>query len=231
MADHPNVERLRRGYEAYARGDLATLRGMFADTITLHFLGHTQLSGAYNGASEVLGYFERLPEIGAAFSFEVHDLLADDEHGVALLAGTAERTGERIHQKVVPEGGPRLPSRRRRPGHRLVELLGGPGSPRRAACVTVPHPLGCRAASRQPAHEAVLDLDGPRPTVELGAIAARSEPGSPSPPCPRCAPSTLHRSQATREVRRSGGTAHERLSARCRPASASGVASESGPRG
>ena len=93
MADHPNVERLRRGYEAYARGDLATLRGMFADTITFHFLGHTQLSGAYNGLSEVLGYFERLPEIGAAFRFEVH--------GVALLAGTAERTGERIEQKVV----------------------------------------------------------------------------------------------------------------------------------
>jgi ketosteroid isomerase-like protein len=90
MADHPNVERLRRGYEAYARGDLATLRGMFADTITFHF----------HGLSEVLGYFERLPEIGAA-RFEVHDLLADDEHGVALLAGTAERTGERIEQKVV----------------------------------------------------------------------------------------------------------------------------------
>jgi hypothetical protein len=64
MADHPNVERLRRGYEAYARGDLATLRGMFADTITFHFLGHTQLSGTYNGLSEVLGYFERLQEIG-----------------------------------------------------------------------------------------------------------------------------------------------------------------------
>jgi ketosteroid isomerase-like protein len=57
MADHPNVERLRRGYDAYARGDLATLRGMFADTITLHFLGHTQRSGTYNGPSEVLGYF------------------------------------------------------------------------------------------------------------------------------------------------------------------------------
>src|SRR4029453_2823121 len=101
MGNHPNVEGLRRGYEAYARGDLATLRGMFADTITFHFLGHTQLSGAYNGLSEVLGYFERLPEIGAAFRFEVHDLLVDDDHGVALLAGTAEREGERVEQKVV----------------------------------------------------------------------------------------------------------------------------------
>jgi ketosteroid isomerase-like protein len=101
MADHPNVERLRRGYEAYAKGDLAALRDMFADTITFHFLGHTQLSGAYHGLSEVLGYFERVEEVGGAFRFEVHDLLADDEHGVALLAGTAERTGERIEQKVA----------------------------------------------------------------------------------------------------------------------------------
>ena len=99
--NHPNVERLRRGYEAYARGDLATLRGMFADTVTFHFLGHTPLSGAYNGIAEVLGYFARLQESGAAFTFDVHELLADDEHGVALLAGTAERTGERIEQKVV----------------------------------------------------------------------------------------------------------------------------------
>jgi uncharacterized protein len=55
MADRPSVEQLRRGYEAYARGDLATLRGMFADTITFPFLGYTQLSGAYNGLGEVLG--------------------------------------------------------------------------------------------------------------------------------------------------------------------------------
>ena len=40
MADHPNAERLRRGYEAYARGDLATLRGMFADANAFHFHTH-----------------------------------------------------------------------------------------------------------------------------------------------------------------------------------------------
>jgi hypothetical protein len=31
MTEHPNVERLRRGYAAYATGDLATLRGLLAD--------------------------------------------------------------------------------------------------------------------------------------------------------------------------------------------------------
>jgi ketosteroid isomerase-like protein len=55
MTDHPNAERLRRGYAAYAKGDLATLRG----------------------------------------------LLADDQHAVALLTGTAERSGKRTEQNVV----------------------------------------------------------------------------------------------------------------------------------
>jgi ketosteroid isomerase-like protein len=59
------------------------------------------LSGAYNGLSEVLGYFARLRESGAAFRFEVRDLLADDEHAVAMLTGTAERSGKRIEQMVV----------------------------------------------------------------------------------------------------------------------------------
>jgi uncharacterized protein len=101
MTDHPNVERLRQGYSAYAKGDLATLRGMLADDVTFHFLGHTPLSGAYHGLTEVLGYFARLRDSGAAFTFEVHDLLADDQHAVAMLAGTAARSGNLIQQKVV----------------------------------------------------------------------------------------------------------------------------------
>jgi ketosteroid isomerase-like protein len=101
MADHPNIQRLRQGYAAYAKGDLATLRGMLADDVTFHFLGHTPLSGTYHGLTEVLGEFARLRESGAAFRFELHDLLADDEHAVAMLAGTAERSGKRIQQKVV----------------------------------------------------------------------------------------------------------------------------------
>jgi ketosteroid isomerase-like protein len=101
MAEHPNLQRLRLGYEAYASGDLATLRELLADDVGFHFLGHTPLSGDYQGLGGVLGYFERLRESGASFTFEVHALLADDEHGVGLLRGMAERAGRRVEQKVV----------------------------------------------------------------------------------------------------------------------------------
>jgi ketosteroid isomerase-like protein len=200
MLDHPNVERLRRGYEAYARGDLATLRGMFADTITLHFLGHTQLSGTYNGPREVLGYFERLPEIGAAFRFEVHDLLADDEHEVALLLagrnGQASGSSRRSFTSSISTPTARSPNG------------GTSGRTRKPSTICwskSPHPL---RLSRGPL--------GSLPTRQCStwtglALRLSWEPSSPGPtpvrrrgPCPRCAPSTLHRGQATRDVRRSG---------------------------
>jgi hypothetical protein len=84
------------------------------------------LGVAYNGLTEVLNYFGRLQQSGAAFKFEVHALLADDEHPVALLASTAER----LRKANRAEGRPRLSRQRRWQGHRLVELLGGPASPR-----------------------------------------------------------------------------------------------------
>lgn len=42
MAEHPNLQRLRLGYEAYANGDLVTLRDLLADDVGFHFLGHTR---------------------------------------------------------------------------------------------------------------------------------------------------------------------------------------------
>jgi hypothetical protein len=55
----------------------------------------------YSRLNEVFDYFGRLQQSGPAFILEVHSLLADDEHGVALPVGTAERASRRIEQKVV----------------------------------------------------------------------------------------------------------------------------------
>jgi hypothetical protein len=51
---------------------------------------HSPPSGACGGKT-----------ITTAFILEVRGLLADDEHEVALLGGTAERASRRIEQKVV----------------------------------------------------------------------------------------------------------------------------------
>ena len=102
MAEHPNVERTRRGYDAFANGDLNTLRDLFDANIRWHVAGTSPLSGDYNGIDEVFGFFGRiLDETQGSLKQEVHDILGNDEHVVALVRVTAERNGKRLDQKAA----------------------------------------------------------------------------------------------------------------------------------
>jgi len=98
MADHPNLELLRRGYAAYDSGDLDTINELFADDLVWHIAGHSPLSGDYTGKEQVFGFFAKIQELSDGTSkIEIHDLLADDEHGVALVTESATRNG-RTHE-------------------------------------------------------------------------------------------------------------------------------------
>lgn len=97
MADHPNVELLRKGYNAYSSGDMDVLQELFAEDIQWHIAGRSQLSGDYKGRDAVFGFFGKLMELteGTA-KLEVHDILANDEHGVALVTGSSSRGGKTL---------------------------------------------------------------------------------------------------------------------------------------
>ena len=87
-----NVDRMRRGYEAFGKGDLDTLRELFSPDIVWHTGGHNPLTGDYKGIDEVFGLFGKLFEMtNGDMKQDVHDLLANDEHGVALTHIRASR--------------------------------------------------------------------------------------------------------------------------------------------
>jgi uncharacterized protein len=95
MADHPNVELLRKGYAAYSTGDMDVLNELFADDIVWHIAGRSPVSGDYKGRDQVYGFFGKLMELsGGTSKIEVHDILANDEHAVALVTGTGTRSGK-----------------------------------------------------------------------------------------------------------------------------------------
>ena len=98
MADHPSVDLVRRGYEAFSKGDFDTLRrDIFSEDVVFHVGGNNLLAGDYKGIDEVFGCLGRLAEeTGGTFNLDVHDILANDEHGVALLRASAERQGKRL---------------------------------------------------------------------------------------------------------------------------------------
>jgi ketosteroid isomerase-like protein len=90
-AVHPNEELLRREYEAFARGDREALEGIFADGITYHIPGRNPSSGTYRGKEEVFALFARDRDV--AFESELHDVIANDSHAIALSSIKAEAGG------------------------------------------------------------------------------------------------------------------------------------------
>lgn len=97
MSDHPNAELVMRGFEAFANGDMEAMSEMLAPDIKWHTPGNNILSGDYEGLEAVLGLFGRVgAETEGSIANEVHAILADDEHAVALIKSTASRGGKSL---------------------------------------------------------------------------------------------------------------------------------------
>jgi uncharacterized protein len=94
---HPNETLLRNGYEAFEKGDLDTLRGLFTDDIVWHSPGKGLLAGEYRGIDQVFGLFGKVMELsGGTYRSDIHDVLANDEHAVALITARGEREGKTL---------------------------------------------------------------------------------------------------------------------------------------
>ncbi len=100
---HPNEAVVRKGYEAFSKGDMETLQNeIFTDDIVWHVSGRNPLSGDYKGISEVLGYFGQLGELtGGSFQVTLEDVLANDERTVALHHATGTREGKTLDADEV----------------------------------------------------------------------------------------------------------------------------------
>src|SRR5258705_8531245 len=95
---HPNEDRLRGGYEAFQTGNMDALRDEFlTQDVVWHSPGSNPYSGDHKGIDEVLANFGKTMEVtGGTLRVELHDVLANDEHGVALATVRGEAHGERI---------------------------------------------------------------------------------------------------------------------------------------
>ena len=106
MSEHPNATLARRGYAAFASGDLATLRDLMREDAAWHQPGSTPIAGDYVGPDRVFEYFGKLFELsGGTFKAEPEDILADDDRAVVLQHTTGTRYGKAldIHHVLVFE--------------------------------------------------------------------------------------------------------------------------------
>lgn len=97
---HPNEELVRQGYAAFGKGDMDGVRAFFADDIDWHIPGNSQLAGDYHGIEAVMAFFGRVMEIsGGTFRLEMHDVVAGDNHTVALVTTKGERAGQTLNMR------------------------------------------------------------------------------------------------------------------------------------
>jgi ketosteroid isomerase-like protein len=99
---HPNEALTRKGYEAFAKGNMEALDELIADDIVWHVPGNNPLSGDHLGKAAVFTLFARIVELSSGtLNQEIHDVLANDEHAVVMVVTRAEREGKQLEDRQV----------------------------------------------------------------------------------------------------------------------------------
>jgi uncharacterized protein len=82
MSEQDNIELIKKGYAAFAAGDVETVMSLFDDNIEWVQPGESVVSGTYHGKGELGQFLARLAE--KSTTVKLNRLLADGDLVVAL---------------------------------------------------------------------------------------------------------------------------------------------------
>ncbi len=92
MSEHDYVALLRKGYQAMADGDPATVVAMFADDGVMHSSSVGRLGGDHKGHEAIGAFLGSLFEwTGGTLRLDVEEVFADEVHGMVLVRESARR--------------------------------------------------------------------------------------------------------------------------------------------
>jgi len=97
VAEHPNAVRIRDGYAAFAKGDLAVLNDLFAEDMVWHQGGRSRLAGDYRGRDAVYEFLGKLMEVTqGTFTVDLQAVFAGDDLGIALVLASSSVDGQSV---------------------------------------------------------------------------------------------------------------------------------------
>lgn len=97
-----NLELVKRLLAAFVRGDIPAVRRELTDDVIFHFPGDNQFSGDYKGIDNALGLLARISQwAGGELKIRMHDVLANEQHGVLLYTVTARHGERRISYRYI----------------------------------------------------------------------------------------------------------------------------------
>jgi len=102
VSEHANSTVVRTALDAFMVGDQDALRAAFADDVVWHVPGVNRFAGRFEGIDAVMDRLRRMGDAGLAMTFDIHDVVANDEHAVALVhLRVTNGAGQRYDQQQV----------------------------------------------------------------------------------------------------------------------------------
>ncbi len=99
---HPNEDLLRKGTDALNSGDMETFLNQHTDDVVVHIAGQSPYAGDHAGKEKAFGVLQQqMQTLDGPPQFEVHDVLANDTHGVILGTQHASRGGRQFDDRQV----------------------------------------------------------------------------------------------------------------------------------
>ena len=104
MTPEEKAERLREGFDTFARQDVDDLSRYLADDVTWNEPSGSRIGGDYAGRKDVAErLFATVPKDWEEFSFDIHDVLYSAEHTMVLAnwQGRSRHTGNSYHDHLI----------------------------------------------------------------------------------------------------------------------------------
>jgi ketosteroid isomerase-like protein len=111
VPEHPNCELVRRGFEAFDRGDRDAVESLLHDEVVWRIPGRSDLAGEHRGREAIMSMLrETQSRTGGTYRVTLDHIVADDEYVVAVYRATGTRDGGRtldIYQVLIVRLGDR----------------------------------------------------------------------------------------------------------------------------
>jgi len=98
MAEHPSATLIRQGLRALSRGDIQAMADMLADDVEWHEIGRAE---PIRGKGALAALYSGAPVPDSEITAELHDVVANDDHAIALVQATARRGGRTITYRTA----------------------------------------------------------------------------------------------------------------------------------
>jgi ketosteroid isomerase-like protein len=93
------IDIVRKDFDAFKRGDLQTISDSFSDDIVWHGRGSTRFGGDFNGKQATMAQILDFAQTFQDINFEIHDVVGNQEHFVALVNSSVTRNGKTYSDK------------------------------------------------------------------------------------------------------------------------------------